>query len=105
MAWSDAARAAALETRRAHALAKSSGAGRQLFLAAATSPLSRQTMSNKIYRNMLARNLKAFRQGGKARKASMKLGNSLTKAFGGHTLVNDAVASTLMRNNVRNTRR
>ena len=96
MAWSDAARAAALEVRRAHASQTQRDAARHIFLSHSQNPQS--ALKDKSYRIQLAKHLKAFRAGGKARRASEKLGYTLHNPVFGHTIIADAIASTQLRN-------
>lgn len=84
MAWTDAARAAALEARRAHAKAKSSfvrGGGPSFALSATNAKLARS-------RGAIARGLKAVRAG------------ALPASFA-KSLSKDAVRATAYRNAAR----
>lgn len=91
MAWSDAARAAALAARRAHSSARR---GAHSF-AVGMSPLSRTVALNTQTRKNLAGHLRAFRKGGAAMRKSMKMG------YTADNLYRDATASTALRNMMR----
>ena len=72
MAWSDAARRAALEVRRLHKGARQRG----WETGTRANDFDKRLLSSAETRKRIARNLRAFRVGGKARTAAMKLGYS-----------------------------
>jgi hypothetical protein len=94
MAWSNAARAAALAARRMHSHARREAHG----LAVSTSELYRQTAIQPSTRKRIAQHLRAFRKGGAAMRKSIKLGYSAQSGALTKSIYHEAAISTALRN-------